>query len=539
MKRLQHAALACALLGLALAGGLASRQGLWVDEIFSLGLASGHSLEHRDDLADPDYGDFELPASPRRAGEYASYTSPQGGAGRVARAVLFSDTNPPAYYLLLHYWLRLFGAGDWALRGFSLACFLACFYPLWLLGRRLAGRRAAVLACAFFALSPLAQYYAGEGRMYSLLWLEALWLAEWSQRWARRFSFERTLAWCGLAGLGLCTHYFFFLPWLACAIHVYQRAGRMPALWAAAGSLGFFLPWASIIPASLSSWRVTMDWLTGPYLPVRALIAPLAALNLFSAQELAVPAWWQAGAALAAGVCVWAGLRLPKARLPLAWTALSLLGPALLDLIFSSHAATVPRYSLPALPAAALLFGAAWFLIPIPARAGTALGLALAWGGAWHSLAGYPGRNGNPLREAALETAARLKPGDLVLVHALPSGLLGIARYLPPDTPLAGWVSQYPGTNLEDLPARIAGSRRVFVVTAHPYDRRYDATLRLRKEALVVDGFQRGGILVEAFAPSAGIIFPDVQNRRPWDLNAAPRAASPAAPRSRAKMKRP
>jgi len=43
---------------------IASRSGLWADEIYSLAYATGHSLEHPAATADPQRGDFVEPNHP-------------------------------------------------------------------------------------------------------------------------------------------------------------------------------------------------------------------------------------------------------------------------------------------------------------------------------------------------------------------------------------------------------------------------------------------------------------------------------------------
>ena len=110
-------------LGVRLASAL--RPGLWGDEVFSLAMATGHSLEHPAASAQPSLGDFVEPRQaqfPQVFQRYAEHDDPPAGAGRVIRAVLLSDTSPPLYYLLLNGWTRLFGTGDAALRLFSVLC---------------------------------------------------------------------------------------------------------------------------------------------------------------------------------------------------------------------------------------------------------------------------------------------------------------------------------------------------------------------------------------------------------------------------------
>ena len=72
------------------------RQGLWADELFSLGLATGHSLEHAAREADPGQGDFiEWPraALPSTYAAYLAHEHPPAGLARIVRAVALK--RPP------------------------------------------------------------------------------------------------------------------------------------------------------------------------------------------------------------------------------------------------------------------------------------------------------------------------------------------------------------------------------------------------------------------------------------------------------------
>jgi uncharacterized membrane protein len=99
--------------------GLVNRNGLWADEFFSLAMATGHSLEHSANRADPAFGDYveALRALPPTAySRYLEHEVPPSSPQRVMRAVFRSDTSPPLYYLLLYAWTRALGTGDSALR---------------------------------------------------------------------------------------------------------------------------------------------------------------------------------------------------------------------------------------------------------------------------------------------------------------------------------------------------------------------------------------------------------------------------------------
>lgn len=369
-------------LGLAVALFLALRPGLRLEEVSSLCLATGHSLEQRPDFSDPAWNDFELPARAQPASVFQTYTQNKPGPGlfpkEVVRAVLLSTTHPPAYYLLLHTWLKLWGSGDFALRIFSILCWLACVPLLWRLSSRLGGRFTAPLTCLLFTLNPLTLYYASVGSMVTLLWLEALLLAELS------YSLAPGLLWVIVAIFGFYTHEAFIFVWLACTLILATRLKwRRPTLRLSLASLALFIPWMAVLPGSLSAWRASH------------------------------PPWM-----------------------------------------------VKPSFSA------------------------------------------------NPLAQAAQTVIKNFKDGDSVLVAGAPAGILGVARALPANMPVAGWVSQYTSLDLRwDLEPRLEGSRRVFLVMASPEDGRRDVQIRLRTTSFLADKFQFGNVDVDCFTPMAGIKF--------------------------------
>lgn len=260
---------------------LAVRPGLWADEIFSLAMATGHSLEHPPAAANPALGDFIEPTQAQPTWtfrRYMQHDNTPAGAGRVIRAVLLSDTNPPLYYLLLNIWTRTAGTSDAALRLFSIVWALACFPLLWALGREMIGRRAAWIACALFTFAPRALYYSAEGRMYSLVWFLALSLAWFTFQLARRGPRPHLfLLWSLSGAAGLLTHYFFGFVWLSCFAWLSLYPGKVKRAHLVLGAVVtglIVLPWYLHIPESLGRWRVTAGWLGQPLSWAQALTAP-------------------------------------------------------------------------------------------------------------------------------------------------------------------------------------------------------------------------------------------------------------------------
>ncbi|MFJ5260374.1 glycosyltransferase family 39 protein [Streptomyces sp. NPDC088387] len=189
------------------------------------------------------------------------------------------------YYLLMHGLFRLFGDADplLVLRLPSALAIAAACGTLALVGRRLAGPRAGLLAGVAFALLPSVQRHAQEGRSYALVCALVVWATYLLVR-AVESGTRRAWAGYGAVLLGACLlHEFAVLALAAHALAV--PPGRRRAL-----------------------LRVAV--------PVCVLLAPLAVLSMGQSEQVAwigFPADEFAaflGMALAALVC--AGLLLPR-----------------------------------------------------------------------------------------------------------------------------------------------------------------------------------------------------------------------------------
>jgi Dolichyl-phosphate-mannose-protein mannosyltransferase len=488
------------LLGAAalLRAGLVERQGLWPDEVFSLAVATGHSLEHPAAAARPELGDWVEPPGPVRAAELRPYLehgsdhSPgahqPAGLGRVLRAVALSDTSPPLYYLLLWAWTRIFGTGDAPLRLFSVLWAVAALPLVAALARRVAGPAAVVPALLLAAFAPAALYYAAEARMYSLLWFLACVLAwetlELGEDGQRRLRSWFLLGWTLTAAAGLLTHYFFAFVVAACAGWLLVRPGGLPgsaraALLAAGAAAGLLvLPWYLGVPESLAQWRVTAGWQDG-FPPRReALLAPLRLFwfHLSGAGHWgwppwtgrpAIAAWLLVGVAALASRRARAALLAPPSLLLWAWSLAACLGPTLFDLLLDTRSALVTRYALAGLPATLLLAAVALAALRPAVRAGLLALVLLAWlPGIWDvANSGFKMRI--PSRQIAARLDAWAQPGDLVILHSIPSGELAVARYMKSDIPVLPWTDALGVRRVAELPALLAGRRRVALLTIH------------------------------------------------------------------------
>lgn len=521
------------LVGGAIRIGLIYQQALWVDELFSLAMATGHSLEHPADQADPAQGDYvELPdpVPPSEYSRYFDHDSPPASPRRVLRAVFLSETSPPLYFLLLYGWTLVLGTGDAALRWFSVVWALACLPVFWSLARQLGGRAAQWPACILFAVSPVGVYYATEGRMYSLVWFWAVasvWLTlDLRRKGWRPWPF---LLWVAAGACGLLTHYFFAFVWAAALAWLFFTPGRFRRVWLIAGVLlvGLIIwPWYRVLPESIAHWRVTSNWL---YMePPGGFDHSRALLGLFWSY-FSVAGYWGVrpvvdginAAVFLTLACVVLG-KLPgslwtRRRLLLwAWAGSACLGVTLFDLWRGTYASAIPRYALAGLPGALLLVGFGLGRL----RRGTRLAflsliVLLALVGLRRMYLS-DSRVFEPLDDVGRIVTERSRPADLVIVHSVPAGVAGVARYMDRNgasaegVVVASWVGQLGRRRVPDDVRRLAtGRRQVILIKVH------DVAEPAPEEAWLEDharrtarGYREGATLLY-YAPKRGpVIWP-------------------------------
>ncbi|MFA6017374.1 MAG: glycosyltransferase family 39 protein [Patescibacteria group bacterium] len=116
------------------------------------------------------------------------------------------DFNPPLYYFLLHYWMKIFGSSEIALRSLSLVFFWGTIYIAFLFLNEVfkMKQKKAFFYLILFIANPLLLYYAFEARMYSMFaFFAALSYFAFYKKNDRLYLFA-TIA-------GLFTHYFMLL----------------------------------------------------------------------------------------------------------------------------------------------------------------------------------------------------------------------------------------------------------------------------------------------------------------------------------------
>jgi mannosyltransferase len=124
-------------------------------------------------------------------------------------AVPRSESTPPLYYLVAWLWSRPFGTGEVGLRSLSALAGTASIAAVYLGAVALPlPRRAALVAAAMVAVSPVLIWFSQDARAYALVFLLTTLSFLFFAR-ARRSGARRDLAWWAVfSALAVATHYF-------------------------------------------------------------------------------------------------------------------------------------------------------------------------------------------------------------------------------------------------------------------------------------------------------------------------------------------
>jgi mannosyltransferase len=349
--------------------------------------------------------------------------------------ILRHDGNPPLYYLMLHVWIQIFGAGESATHSLSLVFGLLTIpVGLWA-GWSLFGRRAGMMAAVLLAFSAFLTQYAQETRMYELMGLLGL-LA--TAGFLHGFVYRRRrylILFSVSLALMLYTQswgVFFWAGSVIALIPTYLRSDDRRGLlrdaaFAFAGAGILYLPW---LPNFLYQARHTAaPWDSSPHFgaPVqlsrnllggdRVSIALLLATTIGVAELFT-----RAHRRTRNATVMWTLIAIPAATLALAWIA-SQITPA-----------WVPRYFAPVLGAIVLLaaFGCS--------RAGVVGIVAILFSVIFLiNPASYTPSFKSDVRDISGEMTPRLHAGDLV-ISAQPEQIPLTWYYLPPNLRYASTI---------------------------------------------------------------------------------------------------
>lgn len=298
-----------------------------------------------------------------------------------------ADIQPPLYYLVTRFFIRLLGESEYALR-FPAALFGVLLVPVtWRLARRLFGRETAFITAVIAAAGPVMVYYSQEARMYTLLALEsalATWLllrvlhgpdappAEPARAPLARSPYLPAAGYTLVAAAALYTHY--FAAWLLLAHGLYflhqlirQRWPRALVFQGGGIALGVTLLFAPWLPTLLARWGDDPSYWPGALKLNEVGRKVLLSFTLGGAPEMvfeerALPRLLALSLLFLLCLALFLYRRPAEAGLPRASRNLLLLlwlilPPVLVILLSYQTPKFNPRYTLLAWPAFALILG--------------------------------------------------------------------------------------------------------------------------------------------------------------------------------------
>lgn len=188
------------------------------------------------------------------------------------------DVHPPLHYLVMHYWVKLFGTSELAARSLSALFMIACIPLAYLLVKRLSNRQSARLAALFVATGPYIIRFAQEARMYAMVTF-LLMLATFLL--VRAIQDKRRIDWILYSvamATALYTHYYTVFMVIVHWLYLLKVAKLPKQSWkrpwklifvnkswfvAMVGMVILFLPW---LPAALGQFsKVSAGfWIGGP-----------------------------------------------------------------------------------------------------------------------------------------------------------------------------------------------------------------------------------------------------------------------------------
>ncbi|MGH2956834.1 MAG: glycosyltransferase family 39 protein [Solirubrobacterales bacterium] len=131
----------------------------------------------------------------------------QAGFGAMLSSVSEEEVSPPLYHVLAWLWVHAFGTGDAGLKSLSALLGTATVPVVYVGVHQLASRRAALVAAALVATSPLLVWYSQEARPYSLLILLSAASFAFFARALRAPSRGALAGWAAASSLALASHY--------------------------------------------------------------------------------------------------------------------------------------------------------------------------------------------------------------------------------------------------------------------------------------------------------------------------------------------
>jgi mannosyltransferase len=235
--RTEYLLFACLLLAAVLRVLFLDHHSFWVDELFSI--------------------------------QYANLS-----LGELIPEIAANDNHPPLYYVLLHFWIQLFGDTEFAVRSLSLIFGVIAVAFVYRLGVLLYDERVGILAALFLSVAKYSIYWSQEARMYSLLSLLAVASVYYFWKLMHKPSLGNTFSYVVMTVLLLYTQSYgifivvaqngYLLTIRLLAAHRKLKLSPIKWITLQLGVLALFLPWLTVLAGRVAQLHSEGFWVVRP-----------------------------------------------------------------------------------------------------------------------------------------------------------------------------------------------------------------------------------------------------------------------------------
>ncbi|HOW42768.1 MAG TPA: glycosyltransferase family 39 protein [Candidatus Omnitrophota bacterium] len=194
------------LLALGIRLGTMNNHGVWIDETWVVTTPNFH-LDSKDIF--PKF--FEYPQVKELAESKQALLKKVYNIHPVVQIcfMLISDMHPPFYYIVSYFWTRHFGESLFAIRALPLLFGLLTIVCTYLIAKSLFGKKVALIAALFLAVSPMHVHFSQMARNFSLMtFLVTFSYLVLLTKLFKRFELKYAILY-GISGfLALLTHYY-------------------------------------------------------------------------------------------------------------------------------------------------------------------------------------------------------------------------------------------------------------------------------------------------------------------------------------------
>ena len=239
----------------------------WHDETYTSLRAAGFTRQEVDDL-------FQNRIVP--APELQKYQRIKPGsteADTIRSLALEEPQHPPLYFLMARWWMQQFGSSLTASRSLPAILSLLSLPLMYALAQEIfASNLAALLATAFFALSPFDILFAQTARQYSLLTATVIGSSSLLLRAVRLRALPNWACYSLAIALGLYTHPFFSLTLIGHGVFIIAywlfvkktklrgHVTNSQFFLAVTAALILYIPWIYVLATNLGRASATTDW---------------------------------------------------------------------------------------------------------------------------------------------------------------------------------------------------------------------------------------------------------------------------------------